>query len=97
MITTLLSAVDIHRIVHQVGLDTLMDELIERLTAAIEGFDPHECRVRDRDGYHYTEPELGLIEWMPVLHLGQKATIKVVGYHPANPTVHNLPTIHRRG
>ena len=30
---------------------------------------------------------------MPLYNQGEKVLIKVVGYHPSNPSEHNLPTI----
>lgn len=93
MHTMIVGREDIARIVDTVGLDPLMDEMIERLTAAINSFDETITWVRTRDGFHYKEPDLGLLEWMPVLQSGEATTIKVVGYHPLNPTSHELPTI----
>jgi ornithine cyclodeaminase/alanine dehydrogenase-like protein (mu-crystallin family) len=84
---------DIATIIETVGLDPLMDEMIERLTAAISSFDHTRTHVRTRDGFHYDEPGIGLLEWMPVMETGETTTIKVVGYHPSNPTSRNLPTI----
>jgi ornithine cyclodeaminase/alanine dehydrogenase-like protein (mu-crystallin family) len=80
-------------IVAEVGIDALMDEMIERLTVATAEFDGSRTLVRARDGFHYTEPHVGLLEWMPVMHKGETTTIKVVGYHPSNPLERNLPTI----
>ena len=80
-------------IVDRVGLDALMDEMIADLTQAITTFDETRTHVRARDGFHYTEPDVGLLEWMPVIHTAEATTIKVVGYHPSNPTIRGLPTI----
>ena len=93
MLTTVVGRDDIASIVETVGLDTLMDEMIQRLTDAIVTFDETQTRVRARDGFHYLEPDLGLLEWMPVIQNGEATTIKVVGYHPMNPTRRQLPTI----
>ncbi|MDJ0954059.1 MAG: ornithine cyclodeaminase family protein [Acidimicrobiia bacterium] len=76
-----------------VGLDALMDEMISRLAAATIEFDEERTLVRSRDGFHYTEPDIGLLEWMPVMHTAELTTVKVVGYHPSNPHERNLPTI----
>lgn len=84
---------DVALIVDTVGLDALMDEMIERLTEAIVSFDETRTVVRTRDGFHYHEPNVGLVEWMPVLQTGEAATVKMVGYHPHNPEMHQLPTI----
>ena len=83
----------IARIVAEVGIDFLMDEMIESMTKAIREFDSTRTLVRERDGFHYTEPDVGLLEWMPVMHTAETTTIKVVGYHPSNPSRRNLPTI----
>ena len=91
--TTVIARDDIATIINRVGLDRLMDEMIDRLRSAIISFDETTTRVRTRDGFHYTEPDLGLLEWMPVIQAGEATTIKVVGYHPNNPSSYNLPTI----
>ena len=93
MKTRIVARHHIERIVKEVGLDALMDEMIDRITAAIEEYDGNRTLVRPRDGFHYTEPEVGLLEWMPVMLTAETTTIKVVGYHPTNPTQRNLPTI----
>ena len=80
-------------IIRQVGVDALMDEMIERLTAATIAFDDTKTMVRPRDGFHYDKPDIGLLEWMPVMHTGEMITVKMVGYHPRNPQKHDLPTI----
>ena len=59
----------------------------------LRDYDAEQTRIPIRDGFHYTEPTVGLIEWMPLLQLGHMATIKIVGYHPNNPTDRNMPTI----
>ncbi|MEM7346336.1 MAG: ornithine cyclodeaminase family protein, partial [Chloroflexota bacterium] len=84
---------DIRQIIHHIGLDTLMDEMIDRLTVSIEMYDEEKTVVPPRSGFQYTQPHLGLIEWMPVMESGETVTVKTVGYHPANPTAHKLPTI----
>jgi ornithine cyclodeaminase/alanine dehydrogenase-like protein (mu-crystallin family) len=84
---------DVAAIVAAVGLDRLMDEMIEALTSAIVTFDDAVTHVRARAGFHYTHPETGLLEWMPVMQSGESTTIKVVGYHPDNPRARQIPTI----
>ena len=93
LLTTIVARDDIAAIVDAVGLDVLMDEMIADLTEAIVSFDASRTHVRTRDGFHYAEPNVGLLEWMPVMQTGDATTIKVVGYHPDNPTLHGLPTI----
>jgi ornithine cyclodeaminase/alanine dehydrogenase-like protein (mu-crystallin family) len=93
METTILTVEDIRAIVQNIGLDLLMDEMIERLELAFLKYDPRLVQIPARDGFSYTEPEMGLIEWMPAMHSGQEVMIKVVGYHPRNPVSRSLPTI----
>lgn len=93
MKTRVLDRHHIAEITAEVGLDSLMDEMIERVTTAIRHFDSSRTLVRPRDGFHYDEPDIGLLEWMPVMHTAEMTTIKVVGYHPSNPERRGLPTI----
>ncbi len=93
METNILTASDIHKIVRRVGLNQLMQEMIGRLTTALQSFDFETIVIPERTGFTYALPQPGLIEWMPVMHSGQQATIKIVGYHPTNPQLHDLPTI----
>lgn len=93
MDTLLLTGDDVHRIARRVGLDALMDTLIERLTEAVAGFDPAHTIIPARAGFAYSEPTEGLIEWMPCMRLGDRAVVKMVGYHPANGRTGALPTI----
>lgn len=93
MTTLVLSVADIRQIVQKIGLHVLMDEMIARLTVALRNYEPDSTSIPARSGFHYHVPETGLLEWMPCLKVGGHATIKVVGYHPANPRLHNLPTI----
>lgn len=95
METLLLTGHDIRRILLHVGLDSLMDEMIARLTSALEAFDPErgDTVIPVRQGFEYHEPATGLLEWMPCMRKGAHATIKIVGYHPENPRKRNLPTI----
>jgi len=84
---------DVAAVVAAVGLDALMDEMIAELTTAIVTFDDTVTDVRARSGFHYSHPETGLLEWMPVMQSGDATTIKIVGYHPHNPRARQLPTI----
>lgn len=93
MKTRIVARQHVSEIVATVGLDTLMDEMIEGITTAVREFDGDRTFVRARDGFHYTEPDVGLLEWMPVMHTADTTIIKVVGYHPTNPSRRNLPTI----
>ena len=93
MKTTVLSQLDIQTIVVQVGVDRLMDELIARLEDAFRSFDPQQTIVPVRDGFNYSSPRSGLLEWMPLLQSGEHVLMKMVGYHPQNPDLSGLPTI----
>lgn len=93
MDTLILAAEDIRLIALRVGLDALMDETIARLWTAFETFDPSTTLVPARQGFVYTRPTMGLLEWMPCMSDNAHATIKLVGYHPGNARAHNLPTI----
>ena len=93
MHTTILTADDVSAIVRHVGLDALMDRVIDELDRAFRAFDPQHTVVPTRAGFQYESPALGLIEWMPSMRVGDSAHIKVVGYHPYNGTAHELPTI----
>ena len=50
METIIVSTDDIRRIVRELGIDALMDEMIERLTAAFVAHDPRETVVPARAG-----------------------------------------------
>lgn len=93
MRTIVLSAEDIVKIVEHVGLDNLMDEVIQGLTNVCRDSESERYRVPIRDGFEYQSPTEGLLEWMPVMKNGGSATFKLVGYHPNNPRSLGLPTI----
>lgn len=92
MKTLVLSQNDVQAIVRQVGLNSLMDELIQTLQVAFEAYDPAQTAIPARWGFNYELPYPGLIEWMPVMN-NNVITMKTVGYHPTNPSLRNLPTI----
>lgn len=91
--TRVLSVADMRSIIAHVGLDTLMDEMIARLTEAFERFDPTETVVPVRTGFSYAQPHIGLVEWMPLFQKHHQIMVKAVGYHPQNPSLYNLPTV----
>ena len=93
MDTLLLTADDIQRVIRHVGLDAFMDQLIDRLTAAFVDYTPDATEIPIRQGFAYTRPTTGLVEWMPCMERGDAVTLKMVGYHPANGKRHALPTI----
>jgi L-lysine cyclodeaminase len=91
--TILLTIADIRHVIREVGLDSLMRQMIDALEAAFREYSPATVVTPTRAGFHYEQPYPGLLEWMPSLTQGETATIKVVGYHPHNPTHHEIPTI----
>lgn len=93
MDTLILTADDVHSVARYVGLDALMDALMDRLTAAFAVYRPEDTPIPMRKGFAYHRPAPGLIEWMPCMGREEQVTIKVVGYHPTNAARHNLPTI----
>ncbi len=59
MNTELFTRQDLAHIVSQIGLDRIMDDTIDALSAALRHFDP-VCHITPvRDGFNYQEPELG--------------------------------------
>lgn len=91
--TRILSQACIGSIVDEVGLDSLIDQLIARLIEACQGHEPIVMEVIARDGFRYSKPDLGLIEWMPMMDLGRRVAIKTVGYHPSNPIERGTPSV----
>lgn len=91
--TLILSTLDIQEILRHYGVDWTMGTLIERLRVSIKDYDSQKISIPVRGGFNYEKPQSGLIEWMPLYNQGEKVLIKVVGYHPSNPTKFNLPTI----
>jgi ornithine cyclodeaminase/alanine dehydrogenase-like protein (mu-crystallin family) len=93
MESIVISIQDTRAVVRRVGLNNLMDEIINQICRALETYNPDNLVTSDRDGFAYEDPHLGLLEWMPIMRHGDRVTIKVVGYHPQNPISLNLPTI----
>lgn len=93
MKTFIISQADIKNIVIKVGINTIMDTLIDRIRTAFREFDDEKINVPVRSGFEYHYPNFGLLEWMPVMTMGSKAVIKMVGYHPTNTTKRNLPSV----
>ncbi len=91
--TLVLSKDDIQNIILHYGINHVMDELIKELYTAIKAYDSKSISIPARSGFNYEHPQTGLIEWMPVYQHGGQIVIKVVGYHPHNPILKNLPTI----
>ena len=93
METLIIDKQDIRLLVQKIGLDTLMRDMILGLREVFVSVHSGEIETPARAGFAYQRPQLGLIEWMPGMRVGGPVCVKMVGYHPANPTSLNLPTI----
>ena len=83
---------DVAQVVNNLGHDRVMDGLTACLDAAFcDASD--EWDLSEREGFHYQEPKLGLLEWMPVMRRGERVLLKLVGYHPSNPKDNGIATI----
>ena len=91
--TRIIGVGDVAEVVREVGVNALMDALIERLGTSLARFDPGIVHTHDRTGFDYETPALGLVEWMPTLVVGERVAIKTVGYHPANPATRATPSV----
>ncbi len=91
--TRIISVDDLAAVVSNVGFDPLLDELIVVLRQALATHDPRRLQTQDRTGFHYDQPGLGLVEWMPAMDVGRRVSIKTVGYHPSNPAQRNSPSV----
>ena len=93
MKTRFLSAEDVLATLSDSSIHAFLDNLIERLRREFADLDPSEAIIPARTGIHYRNPDLGLLEWMPA-YIGKGcASLKIVGYHPTNPSKRNAPTI----
>ncbi len=90
--TLIISGQDVQEVVSHVGVDALMDRLLQNLQARINSIDDR-VQIPVRAGFHYEKPNSGLIEWMPIYKEGENVLLKVVGYHPSNSSLFDLPTI----
>lgn len=91
--TLFLSSADVQSILMSIGMDEVMDHLINDIEKAISKFNSDRTMIPTRSGFNYSIPAVGLVEWMPLYQKGDKVTLKLVGYHPNNPSNFNLPTI----
>lgn len=91
--TLFLSFTDIKEIIHRVGINQLMDDMIFDIESAFKNFDNTQITTPKRSGFNYEKPHVGLVEWMPLLKVEDEIMLKIVGYHPENPNIYNLPTI----
>ncbi|MFK7915944.1 MAG: ornithine cyclodeaminase family protein [Pseudomonadales bacterium] len=94
MNTLVLSADHIAQLVEAVGLDRLMDDTIDALHAVLASSDAATIfDVPKREGFAYSAPASGLLEWMPLHRRESETFLKLVGYHPDNPSQQQLPTV----
>jgi ornithine cyclodeaminase/alanine dehydrogenase-like protein (mu-crystallin family) len=93
MQSVFLSVDDIRRVVHAVGRDRLMDDVIAEIRACCRTYRSSGSESPVRAGIEYLRPAVGLLEWMPFKDGAGRITIKIVGYHPENPARHGIPTI----
>ncbi|MGI9614786.1 MAG: ornithine cyclodeaminase family protein [Acidimicrobiales bacterium] len=91
--TICLDVDDLADVIAAVGLGRFVDELIESVREAVRTFDPALVEHLTRAGFSYTNPRVGLVEWMPAMTVGEVAAIKTVAYHPDNPAVVGLPSV----
>ena len=91
--TFLLRHSDIGLLAERLGFDAFMDQLVERLEQVFIEFSEETWAIPARDGFSYTNPDPGLVEWMPAMRRGNLVLMKVVGYHPNNPERHSISTI----
>ena len=93
MSTRVIGASDVGAMHEIVGRDAFMDLMIEALRQRFESFDAGAVQARERDGFRYDKPDLGLLEWMPTHEVSGPVVIKMVGYHPTNPVQRRLPSV----
>ena len=91
--TLLLSGKDVAEITNRLGVNALMDEVLDRLEAGFRSHSSEVCEVPVRSGFYYDTPRQGLVEWMPCYRKGESVLMKMVGYHPQNPAACGMPTI----
>lgn len=91
MKTLVLAAGDLRRLVAAVGLDPLLELIVDRLRTGLGKAEAGSFQSLPRAGFFDTEPVTGLLEWMPGRD-ADRTTVKIVGYHPDNPSSRK-PTI----
>ncbi|MFE9790721.1 ornithine cyclodeaminase family protein [Streptomyces goshikiensis] len=94
MTTVVLDARDIARIIGTVGRHEVMDQVTDRLLAALRALAKGEAgHTPARGGFTREANGLGCLEWMPHHEPGKSVTLKTVAYSPGNPEHCSLPTI----
>ena len=91
--TLVVDVSDLRTITQRIGLNALMDQVIKELEQSIREYSPARFTIPAREGFDYSSPSIGLLEWMPAMHAGEQVAMKVVGYHPQNPSDASLPTV----
>ncbi|MEM9324576.1 MAG: ornithine cyclodeaminase family protein [Bacteroidota bacterium] len=91
--TLILTGEDVQQIIRHHGVDQIMDRTITELERFLLAHDEMDLVTPARSGFHYYEPHMGLVEWMPIYQGSKQVTLKIVGYHPNNPKLYKLPTI----
>lgn len=95
--THILTTSDVTAIAKRVGVDALMDAMIDRLNEKFTEYQTEQYLIPVRSGLHYHAPHNGLVEWMPALHSERSAFVKAVSYHPENPDVYGVPSVSSTG
>jgi L-lysine cyclodeaminase len=90
--TLFISNADVATLAYTMGMDELMDQVIDALEAALVDHAMSGDALTARSGFIYSSPVPGALEWMPFHEAGRSVTVKLVGYHPANVGI-GLPTV----
>ena len=91
--TLCLDVHDLTAVIEAVGLERFIDELIAELRRGFTNYDGNRVQHLTRGGFSYVAPEMGLVEWMPAMAVGDVVAVKTVGYHPENPVSRRLPSV----
>ena len=91
--TMVLDLDDLAAVIEDVGLDRFLDDLIAAIVEGVGRYDAEQIEHQIRRGFSYTQPEIGLVEWMPTMAAGDLISIKTVGYHPENPGQRQIPSV----
>ncbi len=83
----------ISQLIDTVGLHQFVDGLAQRMRDAMINVCRDQIETPRRSGFQYTAPTTGLIEWMPAHEVGRTVSVKMVAYHPSNPSQHRMPTV----
>ena len=57
--THVLSSLDVHEIIRRVGLNNVMDALIDKIEHGFRNFDPEKTEIPIRSGFNYRQPHVG--------------------------------------